>query len=239
MSRVHEKLKDLPSDSESLVNSTATIPTTSKIRKPRQSRTLFIASLLGLAVLLLIASLLRRHRDTQNSTDHNEAALGADITAKVASLAQSKRWAEIVPILEDVIKTDSQNDNALILLALAQKKNSHLDIAKSLLEKAIEISPQNFVAYNNLGLVLAAQGSWAPAIELYKKALEIHPGYPEALINSALAYEAVQMWSDAISRYQSFLKFDTQNRELHEAIKLRLRRLHTFQSYSPHQGESA
>ena len=55
-----------------------------------------------------------------------------------------------------------------------------LDESKAFYTKAIELNPNHFKAYNNLGNVLQENGKTEKAIEAYKKTLSINPNYVEA-----------------------------------------------------------
>ena len=57
-------------------------------------------------------------------------------------------------------------------------------------KKAIKIKPEFAAAYNNLGIVLNAQGRRDEAIHAYETALKFHPGFLEPHISLAKLHEA-------------------------------------------------
>ena len=54
---------------------------------------------------------------------------------------------------------------------------------------AVEIAPNNAIAHNNLGSILAMSGNFDEAVVHFRKALEINPDYADARrnLNAALA----------------------------------------------------
>ena len=59
-------------------------------------------------------------------------------------------------------------------------------MALSAYTKALEIKPDYFSVYNNMGNALKVQGEKHKAIEAYKKAININPNYVEAKTNLAI-----------------------------------------------------
>ena len=57
------------------------------------------------------------------------------------------------------------------------------------MNKAIELSPRDFEAYNNLGLLLQDLRRWDEAEISCKKAVEYGPQSPEAQFNLAHSYQ--------------------------------------------------
>ena len=72
----------------------------------------------------------------------------------------------------------------LVLLARsAIIQTGYWENSFTLFRHAIHVTPNNYVAHNNLGLVLHAQERWQEAEHHYQQALNIKPAYPEALNN--------------------------------------------------------
>jgi tetratricopeptide (TPR) repeat protein len=84
--------------------------------------------------------------------------------------------------------------------------------ATELFDHALNVTTNNYVAENNLGLALAKEGRFNEAIARYSKALQIHPQYPDALNNLGAALseqgrseEAIQRFSEAVRIAPNFL----------------------------------
>ena len=54
---------------------------------------------------------------------------------------------------------------------------------KTLMEKAIELDPDNGILYYNLGVIYAEQGELALAKEKYSQAIKLIPDYVDAYLN--------------------------------------------------------
>lgn len=77
------------------------------------------------------------------------------------------------------------NGTARARLALGQSTQAEKDF-----RCALEVSPENAVAHNGLGVVMNLQGHDAKAREHFERALHSDPGYRPALNNLALAWLA-------------------------------------------------
>jgi tetratricopeptide (TPR) repeat protein len=75
------------------------------------------------------------------------------------------------------------------------------------LTKAIEISPDFVLAYNDRAIAYARQNLYEQAIADYDAALKISPEFPEAYMNKALACDKLNRPADALEAYKSFLKY--------------------------------
>jgi tetratricopeptide (TPR) repeat protein len=160
-----------------------------------------------------------------------------DPLVEIPLMLRQERFAEAVPLLEEILKTEPRNASAMIDLALVKAKTADTKSAQELLEKSLEIKNDDPVALNNLGRVHAIEGRWDRAQEMYQKALKIRPEYPEALVNAATAYEATQQWEQSVAHYERFLTSDGDHKALHSSIKQRLRRLRAFQIFALNRSE--
>ena len=75
------------------------------------------------------------------------------------------------------------------------------------LTKAIELSPDFVLAYNDRAIAYARQNLYEKAITDYDTALEISPEFPEAYMNKALACDKLDRPVEALEAYKSFLKY--------------------------------
>ena len=79
---------------------------------------------------------------------------------------------------------------------------------ESLWAHALNCTSGNYIAHNDLGYVLAAQGRTAEAIEHYQKALEINPHSAEAHLNWGILLARQGRTAEAIEHYQKALEID-------------------------------
>ena len=69
-----------------------------------------------------------------------------------------------------------------------------------------EVTKDNFVAFNVVGVSVAAEGRFDEAIEYYRKSLRIAPTYCDALFNLGNALAAKGRYKESIEPYQACLK---------------------------------
>lgn len=88
-----------------------------------------------------------------------------------------------------------------LLTAATYKQVGYWKNNVTLFEHAIEVTNNNYVACNNLGVALKKQGDTDEAVNYYLRALEIYPLYPEALLNLANALSMQGKTGEAIHYY--------------------------------------
>jgi len=76
-------------------------------------------------------------------------------------------------------------------------KNGNLTQAIEDFTKAIEIKPDDIMAYNNRGSAFAQQGDYIQAISDFTKAIGINTNDPVAYHNRAVAYYCLKLYDKA------------------------------------------
>jgi protein O-mannosyl-transferase len=76
----------------------------------------------------------------------------------------------------------------------------------TLFSHAIEVTRNNHVVYNNLGVAYNSVGRYQDAIEAYKQAIKLKPDYAEAHYNYGVACGALGRYQDAIEAYKQAIK---------------------------------
>ncbi|MGD0786227.1 MAG: tetratricopeptide repeat protein, partial [Sedimentisphaerales bacterium] len=77
----------------------------------------------------------------------------------------------------------------------------------TLFSHAVEVTQNNYLAYNNLGLAYDDLGRSAEAIEAYKQAIKIEPDNAEAYTNLGVAYGNLGRYPEAIDVHKQAIKF--------------------------------
>jgi Flp pilus assembly protein TadD len=75
-------------------------------------------------------------------------------------------------------------------------------------QKAVQLSPDEPLAHNNLGVALAEKGRAEEAIRHYRKALELDPQYPEAYNNLGEALARSGRYDQALALFERALTLD-------------------------------
>jgi Tfp pilus assembly protein PilF len=87
-------------------------------------------------------------------------------------------------------------------LGIALSKLNKFDEAKAAYRQAIQINPNFFEAYGNLGTVLQRQGKLSEAISCYQQGLKINPQDARGYFNLGTALRDEGLLSDAIESYK-------------------------------------
>lgn len=88
----------------------------------------------------------------------------------------------------------------------------------SLFQRAIAVTSDNYLAYNNLGFDLSGQGKFEEAKANYARSLAINPQYPDALNNMGFALAGEKQFAQAIPYYLAALKVSPNQPEIHNNL---------------------
>ena len=109
-----------------------------------------------------------------------------------------------------------------ILIGCAWRQASFWRDSETLWTHALACTSKNYVAHNQLGLVLAEGGQFDKAVAQYQKALEINPDYAETHNNLGVAMASRGQINSAIARYQMALKISPDYVEAHNNLGVAL-----------------
>lgn len=74
--------------------------------------------------------------------------------------------------------------------------------------QALEIDPENPVAWNNKGLILAVAGNYKEALKCHMRAIELDPKHVDAISNVGMAYTKMGDFDKALEWYEKALGID-------------------------------
>jgi tetratricopeptide (TPR) repeat protein len=83
---------------------------------------------------------------------------------------------------------------------------SYWNNSTTLFSHAIEVTQNNYIAYNNLGVTYYKLGRYQEAIEACKQAIIIKPDYAEAYCNLGVAYGNLGRYQDEIEAYKQAIR---------------------------------
>lgn len=89
----------------------------------------------------------------------------------------------------------------LCMIAAGRTQVSYWSNSRSLFEHALAVTSDNYIAHNNLAVVLADSGRHADALAHLQKALAIAPDFMEAHHNLARSLVAVGRYDEALQEY--------------------------------------
>ena len=140
-----------------------------------------------------------------------ETTIDALFQATVEQVGKVSR-AESIVAFEDIVSKDRNYApayNELAKLHLLDYSVNGRQRARQIIQKAIEIDPNNAVYHLTRGKILWSQGFWEEALNQYKKIVKRHPKNTEALdgIGMALVYEYLSMRDEVKARDRDFSGF--------------------------------
>jgi tetratricopeptide (TPR) repeat protein len=106
----------------------------------------------------------------------------------------------------------------LFCAALTVRQVGFWHDSQALFERAVEVTPRNYLAYNNIGYYLSGKGKSAEAVKHYQKSLEINPQYEDALNNIGFALAGQKRYDEALRYYQAALRVRPDNVEVHNNL---------------------
>jgi protein O-mannosyl-transferase len=90
--------------------------------------------------------------------------------------------------------------------------------SEALFGHAVQVTRNNYLAYNNLGFYLNGQGRTAEAMENYRQALKINSAYEDALNNLGYALAGQKKYLEAIPLYEAALRVRPGHVEVHNNL---------------------
>ena len=90
--------------------------------------------------------------------------------------------------------------------------------SEALFRHAVQVTRNNYLAYNNLGFYLSGQGRTTEAMENYRLALKINPAYEDALNNLGYALAGQKKYAEAIPLYEAALRIKPMHAEVHNNL---------------------
>ena len=118
---------------------------------------------------------------------------------------------QAIPVLEAFIADEPEMVGPHLNLGIAYRHTGQLDAALNALRKAIELKPDNAVAYHQIAIIYREQGRFQAALDAYRQALTIEPEYALAHRNLGILYDLYfQQPEQALDHYRRYLEFSRQ-----------------------------
>ena len=154
-------------------------------------------------------------------------ALDPNYAAAYVGLAKVRTWAvnygytefpnaalqEALDLAKKAVQLDDSNASAHGELGYIYMRFGEYDLAKSELQKAIDLNPNNWISYRHMGAVLLYAGQPAESLEWYNKVLEFDPYLSAGVyMNIGIAHylngdvdQAIHWLKQAATKWPTFL----------------------------------
>jgi tetratricopeptide (TPR) repeat protein len=116
------------------------------------------------------------------------------------------RLADSVPCFLEALRLNPHHLLSLDNLGNAYRSQKRWDDARVVLERAVEVAPQDPEANYSLGMVFAQTGDNSKAYEYLQRALKARPIYPEALNNLGVLYLVTQRRDQAVESFEQSIR---------------------------------
>jgi len=114
-------------------------------------------------------------------------------------------------LYREVLRNEKDHPDANHLLGVLAYQSGNINLAKSLITKAIEKNSGEFSYYCNLGLVLQEKGEMNQAITAFRRSIHIQPFQSEAYYNLGNVLLKVENYADALSVFSQAYKVEPHN----------------------------
>ncbi|MHB8069150.1 MAG: tetratricopeptide repeat protein [Desulfobaccales bacterium] len=92
--------------------------------------------------------------------------------------------------------------------------------SQTLFTHAIDLNPDNYMAYHHLGMDLVNRGKLDQAIAMYQKTLALAPAYPSAYNNLAIAYARQGKFKEAVPLFKEAIRLTPGNVSFYRNLAL-------------------
>ena len=131
------------------------------------------------------------------------------------TLQQSRIYVNNQTLYEVTIERNPNCWMAYNNLGLVLKNKGRFEEALTLIQRSLDLYPENPDAIENMGTALNGLGRPEEAIAAYRRALKLRPGNPGALANMANALVSLGRHPEAIECLQQALRLDPRNARLY------------------------
>lgn len=127
------------------------------------------------------------------------------------ALLQAGYPEQALPYLEEMLRRTPDNPKALLAVGRIHLEGKRFDLARGVLQRAVELDPRLPEGWNELGGVEAQAGRWPEALKYYEKALALAPELPYVLLNAAHAQEEAGHGAEAERLFRRLLELEPNN----------------------------
>jgi len=136
----------------------------------------------------------------------------------LVNLYSQKQYAEAEACARTMTRQYPKHGFAWKVLGAVLRQMGYTAESLEPMQKAVQIMPTDYEAFNNLGVTLRALGKYDQAVSCYKRALELKPDYPEPYGNMGAALRDQGKLKEALTAYQRKLKLTPEDGEVQHQV---------------------
>lgn len=143
--------------------------------------------------------------------------IGLFIVVAWGAVDLSRRWRLPMPLL-----STAAGGVLLACMICSNIQTSHWRNTMTLFQQALDVTANNYLAYNNVANVLASQGKLEQAVASYSEALRIKPDYVNARNNLGTTLHDQGKYGKAVSHFSEALRIKPDSAEAHNNLGVTL-----------------
>lgn len=121
-----------------------------------------------------------------------------------------RRYEESIAAVNSALQVDDKLEQGYFIKGYVYKETGDTSLAKSSFQTAIEVNPEHYEAYMELGSLYAFEGD-PLALEYFNSALDLKPNSAEAFYHKGMFLQAGSKFDEARHTYQKLLQADPDN----------------------------
>ena len=144
-------------------------------------------------------------RLAQKFVDQRPDNLGHRAAALEISLSKGA-YEDVITRAKEILRKDERNVDAMYALAQANFALGRYELARSVIERAVDLNKQRADLFNLYGSIELKLKNKAGAIANYRKAVELRPQYPEARNNLGVLYHDARDYESAAAQFEDAIR---------------------------------
>ncbi len=141
----------------------------------------------------------------QKFVDQRPDNLGHRAAALEVSLSKGA-YEDVITKAKEILRKDERNVDAMYALAQANFQLGRYELARSVIERAVELNKNRADLFNLFGSTELKLNNKAGAMVNYRKAVELRPQYPEARNNLGVLYHDARDFQSAAAQFEEAIR---------------------------------
>lgn len=123
-------------------------------------------------------------------------------TAKLDIMLAQGKYEDVSQQAKELLRQDERHVDAMVALAEANYRLGRYELARAVIVRAVDISPERAELYMRYGMIELKLNNKPGALANFKKAVELQPHYPEARNNLGVLYHEARDYQGAAEEFK-------------------------------------